>query len=58
VNSSAGSSGSSSKGLFSDGIMKSLLEKGLPNDFNYLASKLQQSENADFSSDSEQSNIY
>lgn len=55
---SAASSGSSDKGLFSDGIMKALLEKGLPNDFNYLASKLQQSESTDYSLDSEQSNIY
>ena len=54
----AASSGSSDKGLFSDGIMKSLLEKGLPNDFNYLANKLQQSESTDYSLDSEQSNIY
>ena len=55
---STASSSSSDKGLFSDGIMKSLLEKGLPNDFNYLASKLQQSESTDYSLDSEQSNIY
>ena len=55
---SAASSSSSDKGLFSDGIMKSLLEKGLPNDFNYLASKLQESESADYSSDSGQSSIY
>lgn len=54
----AASSGSSDKGLFSDGIMKSLLEKGLPNDFNYLASKLQESESTDYSLDSGQSSIY
>lgn len=55
---SAASSSSSDKGLFSDGIMKSLLEKGLPNDFNYLASKLQESESTDYSLDSGQSSIY
>lgn len=55
---SAASSGSDSKGLLSDGIMKSLLEKGLSNDFNYFASKLQEAETTDYSLQSDQSNVY